>query len=87
MKYHVGHISQPEQSINHFTSLNTIHGVYVELWERGVHPRECDRVCREVQQGYPMTVYAGKDVVEVQKVPSVNENHGRAFGKIWNVTW
>jgi len=75
MKFHVGHIAYPDNSINRFASLNTIHGVYAELWERGVHPRECARVCSEINHA-PLTnitgaiVNIGHNVIEVHRLLS-----------------
>jgi hypothetical protein len=75
MKFHVGHIAYPDNSVNRFACLNTIQGVYAELWERGVHPRECDRVCRELSSSVftnttSTTVWADREVIEAHRIMS-----------------
>jgi hypothetical protein len=69
MKYSIGHPAYAKNSVNSYSTCNTIHGVYVELWERGVAPRDAAAACESVLKGKFTTVHAGKrGVIECQMV-------------------
>jgi putative copper export protein len=66
MKYHVGHPAY-QTGINQYEVLNTIHGVYAALWERGVSPLICSMACNSVLRGNFTTVSVRSGFIEVQR--------------------